>query len=118
MFPIFSKPTMALKQAFTVLVVLFSTLLATGQKINGPEFNKPFGGPPASYFQAAATMPVAALQAAATSLSETPYNAVADYKLSSSSKHMSTIYGDWAGLDGVSHLFPFFDFFFKVWKLT
>ncbi|KAL2788801.1 fungal chitosanase of glycosyl hydrolase group 75-domain-containing protein, partial [Aspergillus keveii] len=90
---------MALKQALTVLVVLSSTLLATGQKINGPEFNRPFGGPPASYFQAAATMPVAALQTAATSLL-TPYNAVADYKLSSSSKQMSTIYTDWAGFDG------------------
>ncbi|KAL3450373.1 fungal chitosanase of glycosyl hydrolase group 75-domain-containing protein [Aspergillus insuetus] len=91
---------MALKQALTVLIVLSSTHLATGQNINGPEFNKPLGGPPASYFQAAATMPVAALQTAATRLSETPYNAVADYKLSSSSRQMSTIYTDWAGFDG------------------
>ncbi|KAL2849754.1 fungal chitosanase of glycosyl hydrolase group 75-domain-containing protein [Aspergillus pseudodeflectus] len=91
---------MALKGTLAVLLVLSSTLLATGQKISGPEFNKPFGGPPASYFQAAATMPVAALQTAATGLSETPGNAVADYKLSSSSKQISTIYTDWAEFDG------------------
>jgi hypothetical protein len=98
---------MALKGTLAVLLVLSSTLLATGQKISGPEFNKPFGGPPASYFQAAATIPVAALQTAATGLSESPGNAVADYKLSSSSKQMSTIYTDWAEFDGVSRLFLF-----------
>ncbi|KAJ0418228.1 fungal chitosanase of glycosyl hydrolase group 75-domain-containing protein [Aspergillus carlsbadensis] len=90
---------MALKRALALLVVLLSTLLAMGQKVNGPEYNKPDGGPPASYFQAAATMPVAALQTAATCLSETPGNAVHDYKLSSGSNQMSTIYTDWARFD-------------------
>ncbi|KAL3458967.1 fungal chitosanase of glycosyl hydrolase group 75-domain-containing protein [Aspergillus heterothallicus] len=89
-----------------LLSLLASTLFSPGstQIIDGSDYNDPHGGPPASYFQAAATMPVAALQTAATSLSKVPSNTVYNYKLSAGSKQISTIYTDWAGFSGGSAL--------------
>ncbi|CAG8420212.1 unnamed protein product [Penicillium salamii] len=49
------------------LVALVGTGLA--QQVDGAQFNNPTAGPPASYFAAAATIPVAALQSAATQVS-------------------------------------------------
>ncbi|KAL2827883.1 fungal chitosanase of glycosyl hydrolase group 75-domain-containing protein [Aspergillus pseudoustus] len=94
--PRFNLPT-----ALAAPLVLLSTL-SSGQVIDGSDYNKPSGGPPASYFQATSTMPVAALQTAATSLSKVSNNAVYNYKLSAESKQMSTIYTDWAGFSGGS----------------
>ncbi|KAJ9487353.1 hypothetical protein VN97_g5972 [Penicillium thymicola] len=52
---------------FALLALFGSSSLA--QTVKGPEFNKPDGGPPASYFAAGSSIPVAALQSAAAKAS-------------------------------------------------
>ncbi|KAL4882177.1 fungal chitosanase of glycosyl hydrolase group 75-domain-containing protein [Aspergillus karnatakaensis] len=70
---------------------------AASQTSKGTEFNKPHAGPPARYFQAASTVPVAALQASTEGLSKVPDRAT--YPIRPGSKVTSTIYSDWAGFD-------------------
>ncbi|KAL4867789.1 fungal chitosanase of glycosyl hydrolase group 75-domain-containing protein [Aspergillus spectabilis] len=70
---------------------------ALGQVIQGADYNKPSGGPPGEYFQAAATIPVAAIQASTASLNKIPKRAT--YPIRPGSKQMSTIYSDWAAFN-------------------
>ena len=68
---------------------------ALGQVVNGADYDKPNGGPPASFFAAASTMPVAALQAAAAKASQVP--SLATYPVSQDpGAAKSTIHTDWA----------------------
>ncbi|RDW92923.1 glycoside hydrolase family 75 protein [Aspergillus mulundensis] len=63
----------------------------------GANFNRPNGGPPANYFKAAPTMPVAALQSAASGLSRTARGG--SFRISSDSSQRSPIYSDWASFN-------------------
>ncbi|EIT79551.1 fungal chitosanase of glycosyl hydrolase group 75-domain-containing protein [Aspergillus flavus] len=67
---------------------------AMGQKVNGADYNKPDGGPPAKFFQASSSIPVAAIQAAAAKASKVPSHAT--YPIGQGSTK-STIHSDWAG---------------------
>ncbi|KAE8375670.1 endo-chitosanase C [Aspergillus bertholletiae] len=67
---------------------------AMGQKVNGADYNKPDGGPPAKFFQASSSIPVAAIQAAAAKASKVPSHAT--YPIGQGSQK-STIHSDWAG---------------------
>ncbi|KAL4904321.1 fungal chitosanase of glycosyl hydrolase group 75-domain-containing protein [Aspergillus multicolor] len=60
----------------------------------GPNSNRPNGDPPASYFRAAPTMPVAALQSAASQLGRTTHGG--SFRISSDSSQRAPIYSDWA----------------------
>ncbi|KAL4804976.1 fungal chitosanase of glycosyl hydrolase group 75-domain-containing protein [Aspergillus unguis] len=74
------------------------TLLATpalSQVIDGAQYNHPNAGPPASFFSAAPTMPVAALQTAAEHLRSVPKHGA--YQINFDSKHKEAIKTDWAG---------------------
>ncbi|KAF9884410.1 hypothetical protein FE257_001810 [Aspergillus nanangensis] len=69
--------------------------VSLGQKVDGSEFDSPDGGPPGSYFAAASTMPVAALQAAAAKATEIPDLATYGISLDGGDEK-STIHSDWA----------------------
>ncbi|KAF5859842.1 hypothetical protein ETB97_002394 [Aspergillus alliaceus] len=73
-------------------LALFGT--AMGQKVEGPEYNKPNGGPPGKFFAASSSLPVAALQAAAAKASVVPSHAT--YPIGEDSSIKSTIHTDWA----------------------
>jgi chitosanase len=73
---------------------------ALGQVIKGADYNKPNGGPPGEYFEAAASIPVAAIQSSTASLSRIPERAT--YPIRPGSKEKSTIYSDWAAFNEVS----------------
>ncbi|KAE8356744.1 fungal chitosanase of glycosyl hydrolase group 75-domain-containing protein [Aspergillus coremiiformis] len=66
---------------------------AIGQKIQGSDFAKPQGGPPASYFAASGSIPVASIQEAAAKAATVPDHAT--YAISHGSSVMSTIHSDW-----------------------
>ncbi|OGM48814.1 fungal chitosanase [Aspergillus bombycis] len=66
---------------------------AMGQQVNGADYNKPNGGPPAKFFQASSSIPVAAIQAAAAKASKVPSHAT--YPIGQGSTK-STIHSDWA----------------------
>ncbi|EAW13238.1 glycoside hydrolase family 75 protein [Aspergillus clavatus NRRL 1] len=69
---------------------------ALAQKVQGPEYNKPSAGPPASFFAAAPTMPVAALKSAVARASVVPKNAA--YPVNQDGGPTATIHADWASL--------------------
>lgn len=77
---------------------------AMGQKVNGADYNKPDGGPPAKFFQASSSIPVAAIQAAAAKASKVPSHAT--YPIGQGSTK-STIHSDWAGFSEVSIAYHF-----------
>ncbi|KNG87365.1 fungal chitosanase [Aspergillus nomiae NRRL 13137] len=77
---------------------------AMGQKVNGADYNKPDGGPPAKFFQASSSIPVAAIQAAAAKASKVP--SAATYPIGQGSTK-STIHSDWADFaeaNNIQHL--------------
>ncbi|KAL4961047.1 glycoside hydrolase family 75 protein [Aspergillus stella-maris] len=76
--------------------VYFATL-GVSQIVDGPEFNHAHGGPPASYFTAAASIPVAALRSAASHLGGVSGDGV--YLMNSESSSESAIYEDWASFN-------------------
>ncbi|KAL4940202.1 hypothetical protein BDV06DRAFT_230498 [Aspergillus oleicola] len=77
-----------------ILVVLQLGRLGLSQIVNGPEYNHAHGGPPANYFTAAATMPVAALQSTASQLNGASGDGT--YLMNSESSSETNIYQDWA----------------------
>ncbi|KAJ5453105.1 Fungal chitosanase [Penicillium cf. griseofulvum] len=75
------------------LFALFGTGLS--QVVKGPEFDKPTGGPPGSYFAAGSSIPVAALKSAAAQAS-TPAKA-ATYPINGDGGAKKvTIHSDWS----------------------
>ncbi|KAL2827947.1 Chitosanase-domain-containing protein [Aspergillus cavernicola] len=85
---------MAIKRILYQLCVLAPCTSALSEVIDGSHYNKANGGPPASYFTATATIPIAALQSAAAHLSEVPDHAT--YPIAQGASKESTIYSDWA----------------------
>ncbi|KAE8352696.1 fungal chitosanase of glycosyl hydrolase group 75-domain-containing protein [Aspergillus coremiiformis] len=80
-----------------ILYLLTLSLLLCGFALSKPAdmsaFNRPDGGPPATYFAAADALPVSVLQAAAASASVVPKDAV--YPFSLGNPETSTIHSDW-----------------------
>ncbi|RAK87213.1 Chitosanase-domain-containing protein [Aspergillus costaricaensis CBS 115574] len=64
------------------------------QSVDGSKYNSPTNGPPASYFAAATTLPVAALQSAAAKASSVPSKATYPVNTDKNSPK-STIHSDW-----------------------
>ena len=71
-----------------------------GQKVKGPEYDSPNGGPPASFFAASSSLPVAGLEAAAAHASVVPE--YANYPIDHGSSVISTIHSDWAKFTSVN----------------
>lgn len=93
---------MTLKYSITAIVfVLLGSGLA--QSVDGSKYNNPTAGPPASYFAAATTIPVAALQSAAakasTAVSDATYPINGD-----SGAAKVTIHSDWSKFSEVEIL--------------
>jgi chitosanase len=73
------------------------------QSVDGKKFDNPTAGPPASYFAATTTIPVAALQSAAAKASTAA--SVATYPINfDSGAAKSTIYSDWSKFSEVGIL--------------
>ncbi|EAU38426.1 predicted protein [Aspergillus terreus NIH2624] len=87
---VFKKAAIGLTLPFA----LFSSV-ALGQTVDGSDYDSPNGGPPGSYFAAASTMPVAALQAAAAKATKVPSYATYPVSQDDNAKK-STIHSDWA----------------------
>lgn len=77
-------------------VVLFALAgTAVSQQVDGAQFNNPTAGPPASYFAAASTIPVAALQSAAAKASTAA--AKSTYAINNNGgAEKVTIHSDWS----------------------
>ncbi|KAL4773368.1 fungal chitosanase of glycosyl hydrolase group 75-domain-containing protein [Aspergillus nidulans var. acristatus] len=75
-----------------ITVLFFASVLCQNNDGSDDDFLN--GGPPASYFSAAPTMPVAALQSAASRLGRTSHGG--SFRVSSDSGERSSIYTDWA----------------------
>ncbi|KAL4982438.1 fungal chitosanase [Aspergillus falconensis] len=88
---------MPLNKCFGLLAVLFFSASVLCHNIHGSNDDYPNGGPPASYFRAAPTMPVAALQSAASRLGRTYRGS--SFRVSSDSSERSSIYSDWASFN-------------------
>jgi hypothetical protein len=80
------------------LLALFGTGFA--QTVDGSKYNNPTAGPPASYFAAATTIPVAALQSAAAKASTAAQDATYPINGDSGAKKV-TIHGDWSNFSEV-----------------
>ncbi|OOF92028.1 glycoside hydrolase family 75 protein [Aspergillus carbonarius ITEM 5010] len=65
------------------------------QSVSGSDYNYPHAGPPASFFAASSTIPVAALKAAAAKASDVPAKATYPVNTNDDSP-LSTIHSDWA----------------------
>lgn len=75
---------------------------ATAQSVDGSKYNNPTAGPPASFFTAATTIPVAALQTAAAKASIAAGN-VATYPVyNDDSTPTATIHKDWVNFSEVN----------------
>ncbi|KAJ5090156.1 hypothetical protein N7532_008840, partial [Penicillium argentinense] len=68
---------------------------ALAQSVDGSQYNNPTAGPPASYFAAATTVPVAALQSAAAKASTAAKDATYPINSDSGAKRV-TIHSDWS----------------------
>ncbi|CAI7644971.1 unnamed protein product [Penicillium glandicola] len=75
------------------LFALFGTVIA--QTVVGSDFNNPSAGPPASYFAAAATIPVAAFKTAAAKASTAASDATYPINGNSGAQRV-TIHKDWS----------------------
>ncbi|KAL4978985.1 fungal chitosanase of glycosyl hydrolase group 75-domain-containing protein [Aspergillus desertorum] len=88
---------MSANKCFRLMAVLFfftSVLCHDTGRLND---DQPSRGPPASYFSAAPTMPVAALQSAASRLGRTSRGG--SFGVSFDSSERSSIYSDWASFN-------------------
>ncbi|KAL4760378.1 fungal chitosanase of glycosyl hydrolase group 75-domain-containing protein [Aspergillus foveolatus] len=85
---------MSSNRYFRLITFLFLFASVLCGDIDGSDDDFPNGDPPASYFSAAPTMPVAALQSAASRLARTSHGG--SFRLSSDSGERSSIYSDWA----------------------
>lgn len=72
--------------------------LDTGSSFTPSQYNKPTAGPPIAWFRGNTALPISALASAAKKGSKS----LKTYKISQGSSIKSTIYGDWANLNGVS----------------
>lgn len=84
----------------TLSLSLFGTL-SLSQSVNGADYDSPSAGPPASYFAAATSLPVAALSSAAAKASKVPSDATYAVNYDSDSP-TATIHSDWAAFSSVS----------------
>lgn len=92
---------MAIKSSVLASLALFGSTLA--QSVDGSQYNNPTAGPPASYFAAASTVPVAALQSAAAKASTAAKDAT--YPINGDSgAPKSTIHSDWTNFSEVCHI--------------
>lgn len=83
---------------FAISLILLGQTFA--QSVDGSKYNNPTAGPPASYFAAASTVPVAALQTAAAKASKPAKDAT--YPINSDSGAAKvTIHSDWSGFSNV-----------------
>lgn len=74
---------------------------AVAQTVDGSKYNNPTAGPPSSYFAAASSLPVAALQSAAAKASKAADDAT--YPINSDSGAAKvTIHEDWSSFSKVS----------------
>lgn len=74
------------------------------QVVDGPSYDNPTAGPPASYFAAATTVPVAALQSAAAKSSTAAKDATYPINSDNGAKRV-TIHSDWTNFSEVKKLF-------------
>ncbi|KAJ5688778.1 hypothetical protein N7462_003170 [Penicillium macrosclerotiorum] len=84
--------------AFRLLTLATSLVLlgpALGQSVDGSQYNNPTAGPPSSYFAAATTVPVAALQSAAAKASTAAKDATYPVNNDSGASKV-TIHSDWS----------------------
>ncbi|KAL4736635.1 fungal chitosanase of glycosyl hydrolase group 75-domain-containing protein [Aspergillus similis] len=88
---------MSSNRYFRLAAILLLSASVLCQIIGGSNNEFPDGGPPASYFRAAPTMPVAALQSAALRLGRTSHEG--SFRVSSDSGERSSIYSDWASFN-------------------
>jgi chitosanase len=86
---------------YSVPIALLA-FLGTGfaQTVDGSKYNSPSAGPPASYFAAATTIPVAALQTAAAKASTAAQVATYPINGDSGAKKV-TIHSDWSNFSDV-----------------
>lgn len=83
---------------FALLALFGSTGLA--QRVDGPEFNKPYAGTPGSYFAASPSIPVAALHSAAAKASTAVPDGTYPINGDRGAKRV-TIHTDWTNFDEV-----------------
>ncbi|EKV12501.1 Fungal chitosanase, putative [Penicillium digitatum] len=81
---------------FALLALFGSTGLA--QRVDGPEFNKPYAGTPGSYFAASPSIPVAALHSAAAKASTAVPDGTYPINGDRGAKRV-TIHTDWTNFD-------------------
>ncbi|KAJ5899353.1 hypothetical protein N7495_004097 [Penicillium taxi] len=77
---------------FATFLILFGPALC--QSVNGEHYNSPSAGPPSSFFTAAATLPIAALQTAASKASKAAKDATYPINNSDGAANV-TIHSDW-----------------------
>ncbi|RAL15906.1 glycoside hydrolase family 75 protein [Aspergillus homomorphus CBS 101889] len=81
-------------QSTLSLALLGLSASAVAQTVDGSKYNSPTAGPPASYFAAASSIPVAAIQSAAAKASSVP--SLATYPVNTDKNSpKSTIHNDW-----------------------
>jgi chitosanase len=98
----FSVIIMAFKHSFpAVFLALLGTSFA--QSVDGSKYNNPTAGPPASYFAAATTIPVAALQSAAAKASTAASDATYPINGDGGAAKV-TIHSDWSKFTEVGKL--------------
>ncbi|RAL00090.1 glycoside hydrolase family 75 protein [Aspergillus ibericus CBS 121593] len=85
---------MALKTTLNLAVMALAGS-SMAQSVDGSKYDHPNAGPPASFFAAATTLPVSALQAAAAKASVVPAKATYPVNTDKNSP-LSTIHSDWA----------------------
>jgi hypothetical protein len=91
--------SMAIKSSVLASLALFGSALA--QSVDGSQYNNPTAGPPASFFAAATTVPVAALQSAAAKASTAAKDAT--YPINGDGgAPKSTIHSDWTNFSEVN----------------
>lgn len=88
---------------WVLLACLGLTSPVLSQSVDGSKYNNPTAGPPASYFAAATTVPVAALQSAAAKASEAAKDATYPINSDNGAKRV-TIHKDWTNFSEVNNL--------------
>ncbi|KAL4819752.1 fungal chitosanase of glycosyl hydrolase group 75-domain-containing protein [Aspergillus spinulosporus] len=88
---------MSSNRHFRFITAFFFAVSVLCHFIDGSDNDHPDEIPPASYFSAVPTMPVAALQSAASRLGRTSHGG--SFRVSSDSGERSSIYSDWASFN-------------------
>lgn len=74
--------------------------------VSGPEYDSPYGGPPAEYFASSKSSLVSALKHAISKVSQVPNLATYPVNREDNNPDRSTIYSDWASFDEVRFIIP------------